>query len=108
MPTRKRSKRYRKAAELVDPEKSYSLDEAIGLVKKFPAPKFDPTVTVSMKLGVDPRNSEQMVRGTCPLPHGTGKEVRVLVFAQGGSRDRRQKRGSRSRGLRADDQKSPR
>jgi large subunit ribosomal protein L1 len=79
----KRSKRYREAAELVEKGKSYSLDEAIATLKRFPAAKFDETVTVSLKLGVDPRQSDQMVRGTCPLPHGSGKEVRVLVFAQG-------------------------
>jgi len=80
---KKRSKRYEKAAEMVDPENVYSLEEAIELVKKFPAPKFDQTVTLTFKMGADPRQSDQMVRGTCPLPHGSGKEVRVLVFAEG-------------------------
>ncbi|MCL4103746.1 UNVERIFIED_CONTAM: hypothetical protein GTU68_059825 [Idotea baltica] len=80
---KKRSKRYEEAAKLVDPEKLYDLTEAVELVKKFPAPKFDQTVTVTIRMGVDPRQSEQMVRGTCPLPHGSGKEVRVLVFAEG-------------------------
>ena len=80
---KKRSKRYRAAAELVDGEKTYSLAEAIGTLKKLPVPKFDQSVTVSMHLGVDPRKSDQMVRGTCPLPHGSGKEVKVLVFATG-------------------------
>jgi len=59
------------------------LEEAVGTVKKFPAPKFDPTVTVSFHLGVDPRKSDQMVRGSVALPHGTGKNVRVAVFAAG-------------------------
>ncbi len=68
---------------MVDPENVYSLEEAVELVKKFPAPKFDQTVTLTFKMGVDPRQSDQMVRGTCPLPHGSGKEVRVLVFAEG-------------------------
>jgi len=78
-----RSKRYKKAVELVEEGRSYSLGEAAELVKKFPAPKFEQSVTLSFRMGVDPRKSDQMVRGTCPLPHGSGKEVRVLVFAQG-------------------------
>jgi large subunit ribosomal protein L1 len=78
-----RSKRYVKAAALVEAGKSYSLNDAVSTVKKFPAPKFDPTVTLSFRLGVDPRKSDQMVRGSVSLPHGTGKNVRVAVFAQG-------------------------
>ena len=78
-----RSKRYQKAAALVEPGKSYSLNDAIGIVKQFPAPKFTPTVTLSFHLGVDPRKSDQMVRGSVSLPHGTGRNVRVAVFAQG-------------------------
>ena len=78
-----RSKRYRAAAEQVDRTKNYSLAEAVSTLKKLPAPKFDQTVTVSFRLGVDPKQSDQMVRGTCPLPHGSGKQVRVLVFAEG-------------------------
>jgi large subunit ribosomal protein L1 len=78
-----RSKRYLKAVEAVGPDKSYSLTEAIVTLKKLPAPKFIPTVTLSFRLGVDPRKSDQMVRGSVSLPHGTGKEVRVIVFAQG-------------------------
>src|SRR6202166_5245671 len=79
----KRSKRYRAAAEQVDRKKSYSLNDAVATLKKFPPTKFDQTVTVSFRLGVDPKQSDQMVRGTCPLPHGSGKQVRVLVFAEG-------------------------
>jgi large subunit ribosomal protein L1 len=78
-----RSKRYRAAAEKVDAKKSYPLLEAVTVLKGFPAVKFDQTVTLSFRLGVDPRQSDQMVRGTCPLPHGSGKTVRVLVFAEG-------------------------
>ena len=78
-----RSKRYQKAVALVEPGKSYSLNDAIGIVKQFPAPKFTPTVTLSFHLGVDPRKSDQMVRGSVSLPHGTGRNVRVAVFAQG-------------------------
>src|ERR1700738_4687000 len=79
----KRSKRYRAAAEQVDRKKAYSLTEAVATLKKFPPTKFDQTVTVSFRLGVDPKQSDQMVRGTCALPHGSGKHVRVLVFAEG-------------------------
>jgi len=77
------SKRYLKAVTLVEPGKTYSLNDAIGIVKQFPAPKFTPTVTLSFHLGVDPRKSDQMVRGSVSLPHGTGRNVRVAVFAQG-------------------------
>jgi large subunit ribosomal protein L1 len=79
----KRSKRYKKAAELVEEDKQYALADAVGIIKKFPAPKFDPTVTLAFKLGVDPRKSDQMVRGSVALPHGTGKNVKVVVFASG-------------------------
>ena len=68
---------------MVQADKLYSLEEATELVRKFPAPKFNQTVNLSFRLGVDPKKSEQMVRGTCQLPHGSGKMVRVLVFAQG-------------------------
>src|SRR3954470_4863468 len=78
-----RSKRYRAAIELVDRNKAYNLNEAVSALKKMPPTKFDQTVTVSFRLGVDPKQSDQMVRGTCPLPHGSGKQVRVLVFAEG-------------------------
>jgi large subunit ribosomal protein L1 len=78
-----RSKRYRAAAEGVDRNKVYNLPEAISTLKKLTPPKFDQTVTMSFRLGVDPKQSDQMVRGTCPLPHGSGKQVRVLVFAEG-------------------------
>jgi large subunit ribosomal protein L1 len=80
---KKRSKRYRASAEKVDVKKSYPLAEAITVLKSLPAAKFDQTVTISFRLGVDPKQSDQMVRGTCPLPHGSGKTVRVLVFAEG-------------------------
>ena len=78
-----RSKRYRAAAEMVDRSKFYNLPEAVSTLKKLTPPKFDQTVTMSFRLGVDPKQSDQMVRGTCPLPHGSGKQVRVLVFAEG-------------------------
>lgn len=79
----KRSKRYNEAAKLVDNTKSYAVEEAVEVMKSFPAPKFDPTVTISFHLTVDPRKSDQMVRGSVALPNGTGKNVRVIVFAQG-------------------------
>src|SRR2546425_9743315 len=80
---RNRSKRYRAATQHVDRSKTYNLADAVSTLKKFPPTKFDQTVTVSFRLGVDPKQSDQMVRGTCPLPHGSGKQVRVLVFAEG-------------------------
>lgn len=82
MPTN-RSKRYRAAAQQVDRTKNYSLTDSVATLKKFSPTKFDQTVTLSFRLGVDPKQSDQMVRGTCPLPHGSGKKVRVLVFAEG-------------------------
>lgn len=91
---KKRSKRYRAAAALVDSKKKLSLGEAISLLKTLPAPNFDQTVTLSFKLGVDPRQSDQMVRGTCPLPNGSGKTVRVLVFATGSSADAAREAGA--------------
>src|SRR5213076_491956 len=78
-----RSKRYRAAAQQVDRTKNYSLADSVATLKKFSPTKFDQTVTVSFRLGVDPKQADQMVRGTCPLPHGSGKQVRVLVFAEG-------------------------
>ncbi len=78
-----RSKRYRASVEKVERNKAYNLPEAVATLKKFSPPKFDQTVTMSFRLGVDPKQSDQMVRGTCPLPHGSGKKVRVLVFAEG-------------------------
>jgi large subunit ribosomal protein L1 len=79
----KRSKRYKKAAEMIPAGKVFSLEEAADLVRKLPGTKFNQSVTLSFRMGVDPRKSDQMVRGTCPLPHGTGRAVRVAVFAQG-------------------------
>ena len=83
MPTAKRSKRYKSAAKLVTPGKTHVLEEAMQALKQLPAPKFDQTVTISFHMGVDPRKGDQMIRSTCPLPHGTGKKVTVLVFAKG-------------------------
>jgi large subunit ribosomal protein L1 len=79
----KHGKRYIEAAKLVDPEKQYPPVEAAELAKKTATTKFDQTIEVHIRLGVDPRQSDEMVRGTVGLPHGTGKRVRVAVFAQG-------------------------
>jgi large subunit ribosomal protein L1 len=91
---KKRSKRYRAAAELVDAKKKHTLGDAVKLLKTLPATKFDQTVTLSFKLGVDPKQSDQMVRGTCPLPHGSGKSVRVLVFATGSAAEAAKEAGA--------------
>src|ERR1700759_4442097 len=79
----KRSKAYRSAAEQIDKDKLYSPSEAVTLAQSGKVTKFDPTVEVALRLGVDPRKADQMVRGTVNLPNGTGKTARVLVFAQG-------------------------
>lgn len=79
------SKRFKKACELVPTGKSYSLSEAVALLGKFPKAKFVESIDIAFRLGVDPRQSDQMVRGTVPLPHGSGKVVRVLVFAKPGA-----------------------
>jgi large subunit ribosomal protein L1 len=76
-------KEYRKASETVDKTRLYSPLEAVTLAKETSRTKFDATVEVAMRLGVDPRKADQMVRGTVNLPHGTGKTVRVIVFATG-------------------------
>src|SRR5918912_4523950 len=77
------SKRYDAAAAKIAPDKQYSLEEAIGVLKAMPAAKFDESVDLSFRLGVDPKHADQMVRGAVVLPHGIGKTVRVAVFAKG-------------------------
>lgn len=81
----KHSKRYRKGLEQVDSKIVYPLKSAVEVLAKFPKAKFNETVEVAFKLGVDPKQSDQMVRGTVPLPHGSGKTVKVLVFAKNGA-----------------------
>jgi len=76
-------KRYNAAVKLVDRKKLYRLSDAVETLKKFPKTKFDETLDLAFKLGVDPKQSDQMVRGTVALPHGSGKKVRVVVFAKG-------------------------
>ena len=81
----KHSKRFKKALEVVNGKNSYPLKAAVEVLAKFPKAKFNETVEVAFKLGVDPKQSDQMVRGTVPLPHGSGKTVKVLVFARNGA-----------------------
>lgn len=77
------SKRYKQAIEKIDATKKYGIEEALDVLLDLPKAKFDETVEVAFNLGVDPRHSDQMVRGAVTLPHGTGKTVKVLVFAKG-------------------------
>ena len=79
----KQGKRYQEALKLVDVSKLYEAKEALELIEKFPKPKFDETVELHVKLGVDSKHADQQVRGTVVLPNGTGKTLRVLVFAKG-------------------------
>ncbi len=79
----KRGKRWSEARKAVDPNNRYTVEQAVDLLKASAKTKFDETVDVAVRLGVDPKHADQMVRGAVALPHGTGKTVRVLVFAQG-------------------------
>ncbi len=76
-------KRYRAAAKIVDRTKTFSVEEAVGLLSKLPKAKFDETVEISLHLGIDPKKADQLVRGSISLPNGIGKELRVVVFAEG-------------------------
>ena len=87
-------KRITKARDGIDPRKSYSLDEAIKLVKERATAKFDETVEIALNLGVDPRHADQMVRGVVNLPSGTGRTVRVAVFAKGPNADKAKAAGA--------------
>ncbi|MDE0040508.1 MAG: 50S ribosomal protein L1 [Candidatus Poribacteria bacterium] len=80
---KKNGKRYREIANLIDRSQLYSLDEGVQLLKQTSKAKFDETVDLAARLGVDPRHADQNIRGTVALPHGTGREIRVVVFAQG-------------------------
>lgn len=80
---RKRGKRWANLRKAVDPNTRYTLDQGLELLKQVSNAKFDESVDVAVRLGVDPKHADQMVRGACALPYGTGKTVRVLVFAQG-------------------------
>ncbi len=90
----KRGKRYQEAEKLVDKTKLYSAKEALDLVQKMPKPKFDETVELHVKLGVDSKQADQQVRGTTVLPNGTGKTLRVLVFAKGPKAEEAKKAGA--------------
>ncbi|QKK03262.1 MAG: 50S ribosomal protein L1 [Pseudomonadota bacterium] len=90
----RKSKRVRAIREQIEPGKAYALDEAIGLLKSFSKVKFTESVDVAIRLGVDPRKSDQVVRGALVLPHGTGKSVRVAVFAQGDNADKASEAGA--------------
>lgn len=79
----KRSKRMQEVDKLVDPKKSYKLEEAVAILKKCPPVKFDQSVNVALKVGIDPKKSDQQVRGTVSLPHGTGQTVVLVVIAKG-------------------------
>ena len=79
----KHGKKYQESAKLIEQGKVYDPEEAIALIQKMPAAKFDATLEVAVKLGVDPKHADQQVRGAVVLPHGTGKSKRVLVFAKG-------------------------
>ena len=90
----KTSKRNKLIESKVDRDKLHSLKEAIDLIKSVKATKFDETVELALRLGVDPRKADQMVRGTCALPNGLGKEIRVLVFAKGEKMQEAQEAGA--------------
>jgi large subunit ribosomal protein L1 len=76
-------KKYDKARAAIDPNKRYTIDEAVKLVTELQVTKFDATIDVAARLGVNPKHADQMIRSSCALPHGTGKTVRVVVFAKG-------------------------
>src|SRR5580693_6080553 len=88
------SKRFKKTAEGLDPAKTYTVEEAVKLVKSRATAKFDETIELSMNLGVDPKHADQMVRGVVSLPSGTGRKLRVAVFAKGAKADEAKKAGA--------------
>jgi large subunit ribosomal protein L1 len=88
------SKRYKQLNDKIDATKQYSVAEAAAVVKDLQSAKFDETVEIAMNLGVDPRHADQMVRGAVVLPHGTGKKVRVAVFAKGAKIDEAKEAGA--------------
>ena len=90
----KRGKRYQEAEKLVDRKKLYDAKEALEIIEKMPKPKFDETVELHVKLGVDSKQADQQVRGTTVLPNGTGKTQRVLVFAKGPKAEEAKKAGA--------------
>lgn len=95
----KRGKKYLKALEALEPEKEYNLEEASNLVKQLSFEGFDASVDMDLRLGVDPRHADQMVRGTVSLPHGTGKDVRVLALVSEAKQDEAKEAGADHVGL---------
>ncbi|SMO97196.1 50S ribosomal protein L1 [Gracilimonas mengyeensis] len=95
----KKGKKYQQAVALVNPEVEYTLEEACDLVKKTSTANFDESVDVDIRLGVDPRHADQMVRGTVSLPHGTGKEVKVLALVNEAKQDEAREAGADHVGL---------
>jgi len=91
---KKVGKRYKEIKEKIDSEKLYTIKEASALLKELKSTKFDESVEVSMNLGVDPRHADQMIRGSVVLPHGTGKKIRIAVFARGAKADEARKAGA--------------
>lgn len=90
----KLSKKRKLMMEKIEPGKNYPIDEAVSLIAEFASPKFPESIDVSVRLGVDPRKSDQVVRGSTTLPNGTGKDVRVAVFAQGANADKAKEAGA--------------
>ncbi len=90
----KLNKRQKLALEKVNPEKQYSIDEAVAIIKELSTVKFEETIDAAINLGIDPRKSDQAVRGATSLPHGTGKTVRVAVFTQGANAEKAKEAGA--------------
>jgi len=95
----KRSKRYREALTKLERGKTYSLDEAIKIMKELPKANFDESIEVALRLGVNPRHADQLVRGTVTLPHGTGKTAKVLVLTKGSKEKEAEEAGADYVGL---------
>lgn len=89
-----RSKRYEKASALVDRARTYDQNEAIDLLKSLPTAKFDESLEVVVRLGIDPKKTDQLVRGACSLPNGLGKSIKVIVFAEGDKADAAREAGA--------------
>lgn len=95
----KRGKKYQQVAELIDPDMEYTIEEACDLIKKTSTAKFDESVDIDLRLGVDPRHADQMVRGTVSLPHGSGKSVRILALVNEAKQDEAKEAGADHVGL---------
>lgn len=95
----KRGKKYQQVAELIDPDMEYTIEEACDLIKKTSTASFDESVDIDLRLGVDPRHADQMVRGTVSLPHGSGKSVRILALVNEAKQDEAKKAGADYVGL---------